>query len=243
MKELDDFEDGLIERFRQHPVLRDIDRLSEDAFHDILLQRRFLSHTFTTVYDLAIDLLTDEQAIRIARVIIREEYPDDKSSGPPPSHREDMKCDILRLGVSWRKFVETRPSRETGEVISHMFSLLADSGAGEHANMKLVTILRFWGEILVSVEYAELWRRMEKHLMVNGENHSLFYYPHLKHDAKTRPLAEASPLSLTHSDQLGVRLYQLVGSAPDTWDSFREVESTVLGLKNRFYDQFVPAIP
>src|ERR1700741_4739817 len=101
MKELDAFEDELIERFRQHPVFLGVDRMSEDAFHDVLLQRRFLSPTFTTVYDLAIDLLTDQRAVRIARVIIREESPDDKSSGPPPSHREDMKTDILQLGVPW----------------------------------------------------------------------------------------------------------------------------------------------
>jgi hypothetical protein len=242
MKELDDFEDELIERFRQHPVFRGVDRIPEDAFHDILLQRRFLSHTFTTVYDLAIDLLTDERAVRIARVIIREEYPDDKSSGPPPSHREDMKSDILRLGVSWRRFVESRPSAETGQVINDVFALILDAATGDHANAKLVTILRFWGEILVSVEYDELWRRMEKRLLVDGENRSLFYYPHLKHDAKTRPLAEASPLSLTHSDQLGVRLSQLIRATPDTWESFKAVESAVFEYKTRFYDQFLPAL-
>jgi hypothetical protein len=42
----------------------------------------------------------------------------------------------------------------------------------------LLTILRFWGEVLVSVEYGELWRRMARHLTSDGENRSVFYYPH-----------------------------------------------------------------
>ncbi|MEV8306095.1 hypothetical protein AB0P36_01725 [Streptomyces flavidovirens] len=76
MWELDGFEDGLIERFREHPVLANITRLPEEGFAAILLQRRFLSLAFTPAYDLAIDLLRDEAGLRIARIILREEYPD-----------------------------------------------------------------------------------------------------------------------------------------------------------------------
>ena len=64
------------------------------------------------MYDLAIDLLTDERAVRIARVIIREEYPDNKSSGPPPSHREDMKTDILQLRVPVAEVLESHRRRQ-----------------------------------------------------------------------------------------------------------------------------------
>jgi hypothetical protein len=100
MTDIDAFEDDLIEQFRQHAVLRALDGLSEADFHAILLQRHFVSLSFTTAYDLAIDLLTDERAIRITRTIIREECPDDKGPGRTPSRREQMRNDILRLGVS-----------------------------------------------------------------------------------------------------------------------------------------------
>jgi hypothetical protein len=241
VQELDEFEDALIERFRRHPVLRALEELSEPDFHAILLQRRFLSLSFTTAYDLAIDLLNDERAIRIARSIIREEYPDDKGSGSTPSHREDMKDDILRLGVSRRQLVDSRPSAATVQAITGTMNLIASAGGAEHPDVELVTVLRFWGEVLVSVEYGELWRRMRSRLVVGGENRSLFYYPHFVHDAKTRPLAAASPLSLTHSDQLGVRLSQLAAS-PEAHAAFRRVESAILDLKTAFYDQFLPMV-
>ena len=85
MNELDEFEDKLIERFRQHPVFASVEELPDEDFHAILLQRRFLSLAFTVAYDLAIDLIDDEQAVRIARVIIREEYPDDGGPGRTPT--------------------------------------------------------------------------------------------------------------------------------------------------------------
>lgn len=241
MQELDEFEDELIARFERHPVLAAVDDLPESDFHRILLQRRFLSHAFTSAYDLAVDLLTDERALRVARVIIREEYPRDKGDALTPSHREDMKTDILRLGVTWRELVASRPSEVTEKTNKDTWSLILDAGEAEQADLELVTFLRFWGEVLVSAEYGRMWPRIERRLVVNGENRSLFYYPHYKHDAKTRPLAEASPLSLTHSDQLGVRLSQLVDS-PAGRDAFKRVETAVVDLKTRFYDQFLPMV-
>jgi hypothetical protein len=241
MKELDEFEDRLIAEFRDHPVLRAVDELSDADFHTLLLQRRFLSHTFTSAYDLAIDLLTDRQAIEIARVIIREEYPRDLGDARTPSHREDMKSDILGLGVTWRDFVGSRPSAVTEKTNSDTWTLILEAGSSANANVELVTFLRFWGEVLVSAEYEAMWPRLERKLVVGGENRSVFYYPHYKHDAKTRPLAAASPLSLTHSDQLGVRLSQLADS-PSAWEGFKRVEQAILGLKTGFYDQFLPML-
>lgn len=240
MNELDAYEDDLIARFQAHPVLAGFDDLPESVFHAILLQRRFLSHTFTSAYDMAIDLLADESVIEIARVIIREEYPHDQGEAHTPSHREDMKADILRLGVSRDELVRSRPTEATEATIKRTWSLIMDAGVEEHADLALVTILRFWGEVLVSAEYAKMWPRLERGLTAGGQNLSRFYYPHYKHDAKTRPIADASPLSLTHSDKLGVRLSQLAAS-PATWDTFKRVETAILDLKTDFYDQFLPA--
>ncbi|GAA1345937.1 hypothetical protein [Saccharothrix algeriensis] len=241
MKELDEFEDALVERFREHPVLAAVDDLPERDFHAVLLQRRFLSHAFTSAYDLAIDLLTDEEAVEIARVIIREEYPRDKGDALTPSHREDMKNDLLALGVPWERFVASRPTEATERTNKDTWSLILDAGAAPNANLGLVTILRFWGEVLVSAEYGRMWPRIQRRLVVGGENRSLFYYPHYEHDAKTSPLADASVLSLTHSDQLGVRLAQLADSEA-AWETFKRVETEVLNLKTRFYDQFLPMV-
>lgn len=231
MHELDVFEDELIARFRHHPVLRRADRLGDLEFHEVVLQRRFLSLAFTPAYDLAIDLLSDRQSLRIARAILREEYPDE--DGRTPSHREEMTADILRLGVPRTALVRSRPSPATAATITGTLELIARAGAGDHPDTALVTILRFWGEVLVAVEYEELWRRIGPLL---GDR-STFYLPHKVHDAKVRPLAQASPLASTHSDQLGLRLWQALGS-PEEQKVFRATEEAIVDLKAGFYDQF-----
>lgn len=234
---LDVFEDGLIARFRDHPVLTGLSQLRDEDFHAVLLQRRFLSLAFTPAYDLAIDLLEDEGALRIARSILREEYPD--GSGHTRSHREDMKDDLLELGVPRQVLVESRPSAATRRTIAATFELIAAAGRSRSgdADLRLVTILRFWGEILVAVEYARMWERMAPTFTAAGGNRSRFYYPHYVHDAKARPLAGVSLLSTTHSDRLATRLIDLLsrsaGSAP-----FEEAEERALRLKESFYDQF-----
>ncbi|MGH3390918.1 MAG: hypothetical protein ACRDOO_18790 [Actinomadura sp.] len=240
MQELDSFEDALIERFKQHPVLADIGRLSADDFAAVLLQRRFLSLAFTPAYDLAIDLLRDEVGVRIARVILREEYPD--NNGHTRSHREDMKEDILRLGVSWKDLAESRPTPATADTVNRTLGLIADAGSHPDSDLRLLTILRFWGEVLVSVEYGRLWQRMAPQLTLNGRNRSRFYYPHHIHDAKAHSLAAVSRLSTTHSDQLGLRLSELLTREESAAACFREVEQAALQLKLDFYDQFVPML-
>ncbi|OLF12055.1 hypothetical protein BLA60_08500 [Actinophytocola xinjiangensis] len=231
MHELDEFEDEQIARFRDHPVLRRVDRLTDVEFHEVVLQRRFLSLAFTPAYDLAIDLLSDQQTLRVARAILREEYPDE--DGRTPSHREEMTEDILRLGVRREDLVRSRPSPCTVETITRTLELIAVAGAGEYPDTGLITILRFWGEVLVSVEYEQLWRRIGPLL---GDR-STFYLPHKVHDAKIRPLAEASPLASTHSDQLGLRLWQRLDS-PEEQKVFRRTEEAVVDVKAGFYDQF-----
>lgn len=235
MQELDNFEDGLIGDFKRHPVLRNLELITDDDFAALLLQRRFLSLAFTPAYDMVIDLLEDEEGLRIARVILREEYPD--GGGYTRSHREDMKEDLIQLGVSRKDLVAVRPTRETVQAIRDIFTLISDAGLGDCADARLLTILRFWGEVLVSVEYGELWRRMVPRLVREGENQSVFYYPHHVHDAKAGPLATTSLLSTTHSDQLGMRLRQLL-ETDRAKALFTVTEREVLLLKMRFYDQF-----
>ncbi|MDJ0347110.1 hypothetical protein QMK19_38555 [Streptomyces sp. H10-C2] len=239
MRDLDEFEDTLIERFKEHPVLANITRLPDEDFAAVLLQRRFVSLAFTPSYDLAIDLLSDEAGLRIARIILREEYPD--SHGHTRSHREDMTEDLRRLGVSRAALVGTRPTAATKRAINDTLELIADAGGHDNADLRLLTILRFWGEVLVSVEYGRLWERMEPLLTRDGENRSRFYYPHHVHDAKTHSLATVSCLSGTHSDRLATRVTELLAREEST-DCFKELEERALQLKVSFYDQFLPAL-
>ncbi|MFB7464051.1 hypothetical protein ACFCZ1_11230 [Streptomyces sp. NPDC056224] len=241
MRELDRFEDELIERYEQHPVLGNIALLPDEDFAAVLLQRRFLSLAFTPAYDLAIDLLRDEVGLRIARVILREEYPDRR--GNTPSHREDMTRDMYRLGVSRTDLVHTRPTAATRKAIGDTFDLIAEAGTHDDADLRLLTVLRFWGEILVSVEYGRLWERMEPLLVRDGENLSRFYHPHHVHDAKTRTLAAGGMLSTAHPDRLATRLREfLLSGGEGAAAAFRESEERSLQVKVGFYDQFLPAL-
>jgi hypothetical protein len=239
MRELDEFEDELIERFTGHPVLANLAQLPDDDFARVLLQRRFVSLGFTPAYDLAIDLLRDEAGLRIARVILREEYPD--GSGHTRSHREDLRDDLLALGITRETIVEARPTAATRKALDDTFELIADAGRHEDADLRLLTILRFWGEVLVSVEYGRLWDRMAPVLAPDGENRSRFYFPHHVHDAKARSLATVSLLSSTHSDRLATRVTELLQRRGST-DTFLRIEQQVLQLKLAFYDQFLPAL-
>ncbi|MFC9506841.1 hypothetical protein [Streptomyces sp. NPDC057002] len=240
MRDLDEFEDALIERFRQHPVLAGTASLPDADFAALLLQRRFVSLAFTPSYDLAIDLLRDEAGLRIARAILREEYPDGR--GHTRSHREDMKEDLLQLGITREELVASRPTEATRRAVEEAFALIAEAGGSDDADLRLLTFLRFWGEVLVSVEYEHLWQRMAPVLAGDGgRNRSRFYYPHYVHDAKAHPLTAVSLLSATHSDRLATRISELLARGRNS-DVFRETEERALHLKTAFYDQFLPAL-
>ncbi len=94
----DSTERGFVDRLLSHPVLCQMDSLPEGLFLEVLLQRRFISLIFPVVYDVGIDALGDDAAIRLVRQIVREEYPD--ASGRTPSHREELVHDLVSLGAS-----------------------------------------------------------------------------------------------------------------------------------------------
>jgi hypothetical protein len=228
----DSLEDDLLARFTAHPVFRRIEDIGDDAFLEILLQRRFLSLMFPVMYDVGIDGLTDPVAIRVVRGILREEYPD--PSGQTPSHREDLVADLTVLGATRAEVLASRPTAVTRVVIERSFALIAEATERD-SDLELMTIIRFWGEVLVAVEYGEFWRRMERQFAAAGAG-SRFYHPHHQHDGRD-PLAGAGEDSATHSGRLGACLARLLAGT-DGEDRFAATESRVLALRLEFYDQF-----
>lgn len=223
----------LLAQFTGHRLFAAIEQLDRAAFLEVLLQRRFLSLLFPVVYDIGIDGLGDKNAIRLVREILREEYPD--STGATPSHREDLVSDLLALGASREQIVAARPSAVTQGVIADTLALMLDA-ASVPGDAAVLTILRFWGEVLVSIEYGEFWRRMEGAFESAGRP-SRFYHPHHHHDGR-EPLAAASDASTTHSGRLGACLARSLareGGAPEAFD---RAEAAVLAARMRFYDQF-----
>jgi hypothetical protein len=225
-------EDELLVRFTAHRVFRGIEEVGQDGFLEILLQRRFLSLMFPVMYDMGIDGLTDPVAIKVVREILREEYPD--PSGETPSHREDLVADLVTLGATRAQVLASRPTPVTQSVIERSFALIAAAGERD-TDLELMTIIRFWGEVLVSVEYGEFWRRMEAQFAAAGAA-SRFYHPHHHHDGRD-PLATASDDAQTHSGRLGACLVRLLDGDGGE-ERFADTEASVLALRLEFYDQF-----
>jgi hypothetical protein len=231
---LDEFEDGLILDFRGHSVFQEIETMAHKKFLTILIQRRFLSYEMTNFYDMAIDGLNNEKAIEIARQILREEYPG--LNGKIPSHREDLMHDLLALGATKSEVLESTPTDLTSLTIESTKALIKDAVVSE-SDQKILTILRFWSEVLVSVEYGEFWRRIESILGDNSKEKSQFYYPHFCHDHRTT-LVKSSLSSSTHSGRIGVLLKSLLKLDEDK-KMFVDLEKGICNIRRNFYDQFV----
>jgi hypothetical protein len=229
----DGAEAELLAQFTGHELFSAIDDLDRAAFLEVLLQRRFLSLLFPVVYDIGIDGLSDEASTRLVREILREEYPD--PSGATPSHREDLVGDLLALGATRAQIMSARPSAATSSVVQETLALMLDAAAAP-GDAAVLTVLRFWGEVLVSVEYGEFWRRMEPEFERAGVV-SRFYHPHHHHDGR-EPLAAASDDSATHSGRLGAGLVRSLVQEISAAQEFDRVERAVLATRLRFYDQF-----
>ena len=239
LNSLNDFEDEIIHEFKDHPVLIGISSLPQHGFEYLLLQRRFLSFAFTTMYDLAIDALRDDEAKKIARYILREEYP--STSPETPSHREDLSNDLKILGFSKSEIIKSVPSTVTTDTIQASLGLIVGRDLDEVSDVGILTALRLWGEVLVSIEYGQYWKRIHEMFERNGRNISAFYYPHHIHDAKKKPLTSMLTSATTHSDKMAVRLVRLLNSE-SAYSIFRETEKKVYKIKYHFYDQFTPLL-
>ena len=237
LAELDQYEDRLIQSFQQHPCFQQIQSLPREQFHLLLLQRRFLSLAFTPVYDMVIDGIKESKARQSARRILREEYPDRR--GNVPSHREDLVSDLLNLGIHYNQIINCTPSAQTLGVLQKTFALLAGNIVDDLYQIKLLTILRFWGEVLVSAEYTMLWERIHTMgLTTSGEKRSLFYHLHMVHDAKKKSLIHLSLIGSTHSDLLAVSLKTLLQDE-SSLSYCAKIEDEILAIKNEFYNQFI----
>jgi hypothetical protein len=228
--EADRAEKRLLSRLIDHPVLEHADALAPGRLIDVLLQRRFVSMIFTPVYDMGIDALTTQAALDVAREIVREEYPVDR-----PSHREELVTDLIALGATKDQILACRPTPSTTSTLIETLELMGEA-ASDVDEVRVLGMLRFWGEVVVAVEYGQFWTAMAQHFATAGRP-SRFYQAHYSHDGR-EPLATAS--SKTHSGRLGICLRELLTS-PAEANAVSELEARIVDSRLRFYDQFVTA--
>jgi hypothetical protein len=248
---LNRWERELIDRFKTIPLFRALPDMPDQEFLDLLLQRRFISLMHTEIYDLAIDGLLGESAIRKARRILRQAYPG--SDGTLPSHQELLRHGLELIGVSRDHLDRAARWPVTSKYAERVRRMLRKSDADaisprgtiDH-QIRLLTILRFWGEALVSVEHGLFWPRLSDLGLsaTRGEpNCSRFYYPHLSQDAVQYGFSSPSlHLSETHADLLGSELEFLLRHQgpvdPTAVGGCARIEETIIEDRIFFYSQF-----
>jgi len=233
LSELDLLEEKLLEKYRAHPFLVESDRISSFELRKALVQRRFLSTAFTPVFDTALDGMVSKQAIKVTRELIREEYPERQ-----PSHRELLVNDLQAIGISRVEVLSSKPSAATQKIIESTFCLLYMDTDIELHEIKALSVVRLWGEVLVAEEYG-LLRPALLGLGLTQEN-SQFYWPHFEHDIKNVSFAEGRSQG-SHSDWLTVTLRELLNS-PKKIRYAAKIEQEIFNIKYDFWNQFMSAV-
>jgi hypothetical protein len=242
IEKINSFEISLIEKFKSHPLFIQIDELPWPNFLEILIQRRFLSLSIVNIYEFVIDALVDLESKRTVRGILNEEYPRNTKGVPLPSHRELLFQDLLNLGATYEMILKTSETPVTQMVRDDSYKLMVSCLDEEYCQVGLVAFLRFWAEVLVSIEYSCLWQRISERLS-NGQSNdkvrSEFYYFHKIHDSRNSDIGKESLLGgLTHSQELAIHLQKLISSEAALLYCIN-IEESVYQLKYQFYDQFI----
>lgn len=239
---INSFEILLIEKFRSHPLFIQIEAIAWHEVLEILIQRRFLSLSIVNIYEFVIDALSDQQIKQTVRGILNEEYPRNTKGTPLPSHRELLFQDLLNLGATSEMILTTPETSVTQMVRDESYKLMVGCLGEKYCQVGLIAFLRFWAEVLVSVEYACLWQRISERLS-NGQSNdkirSEFYYFHMIHDSRSSDIGKESFLGgLTHSQELAIHLQRLI-SSEDALLYCIKLEECAYQLKHQFYDQFI----
>ncbi|MCP2726985.1 hypothetical protein [Limnofasciculus baicalensis] len=239
---LNDFEISLITKFRNHPLFSQIDAIAWEDLLAILIQRRFLSLSIVNLYEFVIDALTDEGIKRTVRGILNEEFPRNTKGVPLPSHRELLFQDLLNLGATSEMILITPETPTTQKVRNESYQCMIGCLGEKHCQVGLVAFLRFWAEVLVSVEYSCLWQRISERLSNGQSPHKIrseFYYFHMIHDSRNSDIGQESILGgLTHSQELAIHLKRLI-SSKDALVYCLNLQENSYQLKCQFYDQFI----
>ena len=239
---LNDYEISLIAKFRSHPLFTQIDAIDWQKLLTILIQRRFLSLSIVNFYEFVIDALTDEAIKKTVRGILNEEFPRNTKGVPLRSHRELLFQDLLNLGATSEMILITPQTPTTQKVRNESYQQLVSCLREKHCQVGLVAFLRFWAEVLVSVEYSCLWQRISERLSNGQSPHKIrseFYYFHMIHDSRNSDVGQESILGgLTHSQELAIHLKRLI-SSEDALMYCLNVKKNVYQIKCQFYDQFV----
>lgn len=231
-----------IAQFQSHLLSRS-EALSWDGLLALLIQRRHLSLCIVNIYEFVIDALEDEPIKAAVRLILHEEFPRNTKGVALPSHRELLFQDLVSLGATREQILSTEESAVTRGVRHASQQQLMRCLGQPHQQLALICFLRFWAEVLVSVEYSCLWPRLSQRLshgQTSERKKSEFFYYHMIHDSRQSDIGTDTLLGgLTHAQELARQIGRLIPDERGLACAMHQVDQAC-ALKSRFYDQFVP---
>jgi hypothetical protein len=238
------FEISLIEKFKSHPLFTQIDSIDWPDLLEILIQRRFLSLSIVNIYEFVIDALVDPQIKQTVRGILNEEYPRNTKGIPLLSHRELLFQDLLNLGANPEMILATPETAVTHMLREQSYQLLVGCLQEKYGQVGLIVFLRFWAEVLVSIEYSCLWPKISERLSHGQSSHKIrseFYYFHMIHDSRNSDIGKEGLLGgLTHAQELAIHLQRLISSESEEALLYcMSLEESIYQLKYQFYSQFI----
>lgn len=242
LDQLNAWERQRISSFQAHPLLNNLAILGWDELLAVLIQRRFLSLSIINVYEFVIDALQCDAIKATVRLILHDEYPRNTRGLPLVSHRELLFRDLLQLGASREQILLSQESAVTQAVRRQSLEQLEGCLGLAHSDLALISFLRFWAEVLVSVEYACLWPRLSERLSpgASGEGvRSEFFYYHMIHDRRQCDIGDEQLLGgLTHAQELARHMARLIDSDNALHCALDRMDRA-WQLKDRFYRQFI----
>jgi len=231
-----------IGQFQAHPLLCHCDALAWDELLAVLIQRRHLSLSIVNAYEFVIDALEDESIKAAVRLILHEEFPRSSKGVALPSHRELLFQDLLSLGASREQILTTAESSITRSVRHESQEQLMRCLTQPLHELALICYLRFWAEVLVSVEYTCLWPRLSERLsqaQTPERSKSEFFYYHMIHDRRQSDIGADTLLGgLTHAEELARQISKLIPDEAALACAMHQVDQAC-AMKCRFYDQFL----
>lgn len=245
LERLNHHESLRISEFQRHLLSR-CGELSWDELLAVLVQRRHLSLSIVNLYEFVIDALEDEPIKAAVRLILHEEFPRNTKGIALPSHRELLFHDLLNLGATREQILTTHESDVTRSVRLDCQQQLMNCLGQPNLQLGLVSFLRFWAEVLVSVEYTCLWPRLSERLshgQTQERQKSEFFYYHMIHDSRQSDIGTDTLLGgLTHAQELARQISKLIPDEDALACAMHQVDQAC-ALKSRFYDQFMPGGP
>ncbi len=223
IKQLTDYENGLIADFKNHELFQNRDGLSNPSLEEILLERAQLSFEFTKILDVLLRGIEDKKLRTALEWLAREEYPVAEMN-----HRAALVHDLQLLGIPKEKIMNYPASQKTALTIAQFYEVLryGQPYLGKEWDIHAGCFFRFGFETVIPTEYGHFiaeFLRPERGYGIESREELLFYSEHEGHDEN-------------HAEVLRKNLARLI-TTPQELAIAQRATKAAYDIKSGFYEQ------